>query len=399
MTNQAVPRLGSYAGPSVFRYGFRPFFLGASIWAIVAIFLWMGILHGGLDLPTASPPVLWHTHELLFGYLTAAVAGFLLTAIPNWTGQLPLRGWPLAALAALWLAGRVAVAASATIGPFLAAAIDLSFLAVLLMVVLREILSGKNWRNLPMVVALLLLLVANALTHLGPILSNAADQYGIRLGIATITMLIALIGGRIIPSFTRNWLKKRGAAALPAGFGTVDRLALLATLIAMIAWIALPDTTATGWMLVLVATAHAYRMSCWRPGATLAEPLLAVLHLGYAWLPLAFLLLGFGALGLVSATAGLHALTVGAMGTMTLAVMTRATLGHTGRELKANSATTAIFVLITFAAITRVLASLFLGTGPGLINISSVFWILAFGLFVGVYGPILLRPAQSGLRT
>ena len=404
MTNQAsvrtaVPRLGGYKGPAILRYGFRPFFLAAAVWAIVTVTVWIGILHGAIHLPIASAPLDWHIHEMLFGYLVAAVAGFLLTAIPNWTGKLPLRGWPLAGLALLWLAGRIASSMSAILGPPLTALIDLSFLCILALVVLREIASGKNWRNLPMVAALLALLVANALTHLGPASELAREEIGQRLGIATIALLIGLIGGRIIPSFTSNWLKKRAAKPLPRPFDGVDRFALLVTLASLAAWTAAPQTLLTGLLMFVAAIANAYRLSRWRPSAVLTEPLLVVLHLGYLWLPIGFLLTGLAAFGAITSSAGVHALTVGAMGTMTLAVMTRATLGHTGRELMATPSTTAVFAMITVAAAARVLAALMPVYAAIFQSIASLLWIGAFATFLLVYGPMLVRPARPGLRT
>ncbi len=390
-----TPRLAQFNGPALLLYGFRPFFLAAGIWAPLAIVLWVGTLHGGLAIPTDAALVTWHGHELLFGYATAAVAGFLLTAIPNWTGKLPLRGWPLGGLAALWLAGRLAVSTSASLGPGLTAAIDLSFMAALLVLVLREIITGKNWRNLPMVGALLLLLVANLLTHLDKLGGGPLSEMGMRLGMATIAALIALVGGRIIPSFTRNWLKKRGHSSLPATFGQLDRVALLVLLAALIAWTAAPATVTTAFLGAAAAVMHFARLARWRGLATLREPLLWVLHLGYLWLPIGLALVSLGALGLLQSSTGIHALTVGAVGTMTLAVMTRATRGHTGRQLTADAGTTAIFVCITLAAISRVVAALAPSLYGTLVNGAALFWTVAFVLFLVFYAPMLVRPGQG----
>ncbi len=381
--------------PTLLLYGFRPFFLAAGIWSLLAMVIWIGLLETGLTLPIATDPVTWHVHELLFGYLTAAIAGFLLTAIPNWTGRLPIRGWPLGALAALWSMGRLASLFSAEFGPTFTAAIDLSFLAALLALVLREIVTGRNWRNLPMVGAVFLLFIANLLTHLDELAGGAAGQIGLRLGIATVTALIALIGGRIIPSFTRNWLKKTDDQRLPATFGATDRLAILLLIAALAAWITAPDTLVTALLSALAAAAHFVRLLRWRGERVLGEPLLWILHLGYLWLPVGLGLLSLGAAGLASTTAGVHALTAGAMGTMTLAVMTRATRGHTGNELTAGPRTTAVFVFITIAAGSRVVASLFGGSYGLLLNGAALFWILAFGLFLVLYAPMLLGQTRS----
>ena len=221
-----IPRYRPFHGPALLRQGFRPFFLGAGVWALAAMLLWIGALQGYLTLPTAFDPVGWHAHEMIFGFVAAAVAGFLLTAIPNWTGRMPLQGIPLGLLFAVWLAGRLAVCGSAWIGAAVAAALDLSFLGLLLGVVLREILAGRNWRNLPMPIALGGLLAANALTHADAVGIAATGPLGQRLGIGIAILLIGLIGGRVIPSFTQNWLKKRGDTRLPARFGALDRMAL-----------------------------------------------------------------------------------------------------------------------------------------------------------------------------
>jgi uncharacterized protein involved in response to NO len=218
-----IPRYRPFEGPALLRQGFRPFFLGAGIWSLATMLLWIPVLHGYVSIPTAFDPVGWHAHEMLFGFVVAAIAGFLLTAIPNWTGRMPLQGVPLAALVAAWLAGRAAVLGSAWIGGGTTAALDLSFLALLLAVVLREILAGRNWRNLPIPVVLGGLLVANALTHADAVGLAATGQLGQRLSIAIVILLISLVGGRIIPSFTLNWLKKRGESNLPASFSALDR--------------------------------------------------------------------------------------------------------------------------------------------------------------------------------
>lgn len=387
-----IPRYRPFQGPVLFRQGFRPFFLGAGLWALAALLLWLVVLQGAVALPTTFGPAAWHAHEMIFGFAAAAIAGFLLTAIPNWTGRMPLQGLPLMLLAGAWLAGRAAMATSALIGPGLAAALDLSFLAALLLIVLREIVSGRNWRNLPMPVALFGLLLANALTHLEAIGGAAVGGLGERLGIAVILMLISLVGGRIIPSFTRNWLAKRAETRLPAAFGLFDRISLAIVIAALGSWVVAPDEWVTGAILLAAGIASFARLLRWRGYRTLPEPLVWSLHLGFAWLPLGLCLLGLGVFlpGLVPSTAGLHALTAGAIGSMTLAVMTRATLGHTGRSLAADGWTTAIYVSIAAAAALRVAAPIALaGYGP-LLWASGLLWSTAFGLFTVHYGRMLL---------
>jgi uncharacterized protein involved in response to NO len=393
-----IPRYRRHDGPALLSAGFRPFFLGAAVWAAIAIPLWLIVFAGGEALPSDLPALVWHVHEMVFGYGAAVVAGFLLTAIPNWTGRMPLQGSPLLALVLLWLAGRAAVLSSAAIGPAAAAVIDLAFPLAFLGVVAREILKGRNWRNLPMVAALLSLFVGNLLVHLGALGFADAADLGNRLGIATLLMLISLVGGRIIPSFTRNWLaRERPQEAVPAPFDMFDRIALAATLVALALWVAAPYSRATAAAALVAGAALLIRLARWQGTATLGEPLLVVLHLGYFWLGLGLALLGFVrfAPGL-SQTAALHTLTIGAIGTMTLAVMSRASLGHTGRPLKAGPLTIAIYVLVTAAAILRVLAPL-AGTGHmATIELSGAAWSGAFGLFALAYAPVWTLPRVTG---
>lgn len=388
----AVPRYRPYAGPALFRQGFRPFFLAAGLWAVLAVPLWLLVFQGTLELPSAHAPAAWHAHEMIFGYAAAVIAGFLLTAIPNWTGRLPLQGLPLAALFSVWLFGRVAVAASDVIGAAPAAVVDLAFLAILLAVVLREIVAGRNWRNLPMVLALVVLIAANGLTHLAAFGLADSGAAGERLGIAVIVLLICLVGGRIIPSFTRNWLAKRGASALPAAFGSFDRLTLLITLAGLATWVTAETHFVTGALLLAAGVLNIARLVRWQGRQTGAEPLVWSLHLGFFWVPLGLLLLSLGIFlpDRLPATAGLHALTVGAIGSMTLAVMTRATLGHAGRRLAADRSTMAIYFAINAAAALRIASTVAVGTYLPLLWSSAVLWIVAFGIFAVVYGRIHL---------
>jgi uncharacterized protein involved in response to NO len=381
---------------AIFAYGFRPFFLLAGLSAMLGLGVWLAGLGGVLAVPTDFTPLMWHAHEMLFGFTVAAIAGFLLTAIPNWTGRLPLQGGALLGLALLWLAGRLAVATSAVLGTWLAAVIDLAFLAVLLFVVAREIVAGKNWRNLPILAGIGTLLVANGLMHAEALDVGAFAAAGWRLAISMAIFLIALIGGRIVPSFTRNWLAKRPGEAMPASFGRLDRVALGATVLALAAWTALSGPGAAA-LAAIAAVLNAIRLSRWRGYRSLADPLVLVLHVGYAWVPLGLGLLALAqGTDLVPESAAVHGLTAGAIGTMTLAVMTRATRGHTGRPLRADAGTTAVFVLVTISAVARIAASVWVEGYDLLIWIAGTAWIAAFGSFLALYGPMLLRPRIDG---
>lgn len=391
-TTGPVPRLRTDTGPALLSYGFRPFFLLAAGWAALALVLWMAAFLGLISLPTAFDPLSWHSHEMLFGFATAAVAGFVLTAVPNWTGRLPLQGKPLLILVAVWVAGRAAVATSGLIGDRTAAVIDSAFLALLLAAVAREIIVGRNWRNLPIVAALAALCGTNIAFHIGA-LSSGDTAAAARLAIAVLILLICLIGGRIIPSFTRNWLAKRGEGRLPASFTGFDRIALAVTLVAMACWSYAPQSSLTGVAAAGAAACNLARLARWAGQRTTPEPLLWILHIAFLWIPVGLALLAITAFGgAVPPSAGLHALTGGAIASMILAVMTRATLGHTGRDLHAGPGTTVIYLLILAAGITRVGASLEPGLFMPLLMTSAIAWVAAFGVFLGVFGPMLVRP-------
>src|SRR5262245_3411054 len=388
----ALARRRDYAGPALFSYGFRPFFLGGALWSAAGILLWVRQFFGEISLSFAISPLDWHMHEMLFGYVAAVIAGFLLTAIPNWTGRLPVCGWPLAALALLWLAGRAAMFLSASIGGVAAAAIDVSFLVVLAAVALREIVAGRNWRNLRVLTALGMLVAGNIVWHV-ELLRGGVGHYGVRIAVASVIALIMLIGGRIVPSFTRNWLVRMNPGRLPSPFARFDAVALVLGVVALAAWVAIEPHPLLGIALVLAGVLHAVRLARWAGDRTLADRLVLVLHVAYAFIPLGFLLLGASMLWpqAIAASAGIHAWTVGAVGLMTLAVMTRATLGHTGRPLAASTGTQAIYLCALTAAVFRVAAALL--SWPDLMHLAAVAWIAAFAGFAAIYGPLLIaRP-------
>jgi len=397
MGRVAIPRYSSTSAPALLAQGFRPFFFLGALWAAVAMIAWLLVLSGNIELPSVFAPVAWHAHEMLYGFVAAVVAGFLLTAIPNWTGRMPLQGAPLLGLVLLWLAGRLAMATSSWIGGTAAALVDVGFLAVLFLAVSREIVAGRNWRNLPMASAVFALLVSNAVAHAEALEWTSDQGLGWRLGVAVPVMLIGLIGGRVIPSFTRNWLAKRSSTQLPASFGAVDTSALATTGLALVLWVASPESQLTAAILVIAAAFHAVRLARWCGHRSLAEPLVWVLHLAYAWLPAGLGLLAAALWTEGSQTLAIHALTAGAIGTMTLAVMTRATLGHTGRALRADVSTTAIYAAVTLAALTRLAAAAHPEHMFAFLVASAVFWIMAFGGFAVIYGRYLLRVRSPAL--
>jgi uncharacterized protein involved in response to NO len=377
--------------PPLLTQGFRPFFLAAGVWSAAALALWTVMLVTGMTLPSRFDPLTWHIHEMLFGFVTAAIAGFLLTATPNWTKRLPVSGGSLALLAALWLSGRIACLVSTAVPPWITVAADLSFPMVLVAVVVREIIAGRNWRNLPMVAPVIVLGMANLLMHLEADGIAVPSGLGWRLGLAAVLVLISVVAGCIVPSFTRNWLAKRRSTALPAGHGWIDRVALGILHAGLIFWAVLPAFRPVGLLLLLGAALNLWRLLRWRGAATAAEPLLLILHIGYAWLVLGVALLGLSTLdaGLPQSIA-IHALTAGAIGTMILAVMTRATRGHVGRELSADRITSLIYILATLAAMTRIAAAFSTAWSMPILVTSASLWIAAFGSFVLGYGPMLL---------
>jgi len=382
--------------PAFLTLGFRPFFLLAAIWAAFAMILWLAVLTGVLMVPSAFDPVSWHAHEFLFGYLGAVVAGFLLTAVPNWTGRPPIRGTSLGALVFVWLIGRIAVTTSLYWPASVVAVLDLIFPVLLAILVLREIIAGRNWRNLIIVGLLGMQIVANLIFHIEAAQGGfAAQGYGLRLGLAAGVMMIAVIGGRIVPAFTRNWLMKRGPGRLPVPPMTrFDAIGLLVLLAALLAWVIAPDHKVSAAALILAGLLHAARLARWAGERTFSEPLIWVLHLAYAFVPLGALAIGVA--GLVAdpaaQVAAQHLWMAGAIGLMTLAVMTRASLGHTGRALVAGPGTTAAYLAVLASVALRVAAVLWPEAASQLHALSALFWIAGFAGFAVKFAPLMLRP-------
>lgn len=376
----------AYTGPALFSYGFRPLFLLAGSFAAFVLPLWMLVWTGQVTLGGPFSPTNWHIHELLFGYTSAVVAGFLFTAIPNWTGRMPTRGWPLMASAAMWMIGRLAVAGMLGLGPVAVMVLDCAFLLAIGSMVTVEIIAGRNWSNLRVVVPVLLYLAANVTFHLEAMQMGSA-AYGRRLGFAMVVLLIGLIGGRIIPSFTRNWLAKQGPGPMPVPFGRFDAACLLLTLGAFLSWVGLPEARLTGVALILTGAIQALRLVRWRGWRVWRSALLLMLHLAYAFIPAGMFALGLSVLGGVPGVVGLHLLGIGAIGGMTLAVMMRASLGHTGRELQAGRALTMAFGCVFLAALVRVAVP----SSSGL-WVAATLWTCGFAIFAVRLAPVLALP-------
>lgn len=387
-----VPRGIDRSGPAILSYGFRPFFLLAGLFAMIDMVLWIGALSGFWSVGGEAGPIAWHAHEMVFGYGAAALCGFVLTAVPNWTGRLPVSGLPLLGLVILWLGGRLLMLAPWWLGEVVSAAADALFLPILAYVVAREVVIGRNWQNLRVAAVIGILAALNIAFHIATLMGQDEGMV-IRLAVAMFIVLITQIGGRIVPSFTRNYLARAGEAKFPRPAGNLDQVTLAATLVAGLYWAVLP----AGWPTAVLASAAAglqvIRLAGWRGRATLGEPLLAVLHIGYGFVPLGFAAIAAASLGLLSQPSALHVWTAGAIGMMTYAMMTRATRGHTGRPLSASAPTQAGYVCLFAVAVSRPLAELAPAFYHIILGVSALAWIAAFGLFVVEYAPMLLAPS------
>jgi len=383
---------------ALFAYGFRPFFLAVGASALVLVPWWAGSFAFGVPLGSAWPPTLWHAHEMLFGFIAAAIAGFLLTAVPSWTGQRGFAGRPLMLLAALWLLGRVLVESSAFWPLPVVAVVDLAFLPALVALVAQPLLRSQN-RNTPLLVVLGLLWATHAVFYWALAARDAAHAaQALAVGIDIVLVLATVVGGRIVPAFTSSGLKARGdATALRAWRWITPVVIGLMAAVAIVDAVR-PDGAVAGWIAAVAALAQALRLLQWRTPRTLRMPIVWVLHLAYAWLAVG---LGLKALALLDgagvAAFWLHALTIGALATMILAVMTRATLGHTGRPIVAPAAIAVAYLLLAAAAVVRVFGLLWWRQSyPAVIVVSALLWTAAFAVFVAVFAPMLWSPRVDG---
>jgi uncharacterized protein involved in response to NO len=374
--------------------GFRPFFLLGALAMAASVLAWIPLLLGIFEMPTAFSLRDWHVHAMIFGGIPALVAGFALTAVSNWTGRPPVAGRTLLLLVLLWLAGRIAVSASAIIGAGPAAAIDLLFPTALTVVIGFEVVAARNYRNLRVVGVIGLLGLANAAFHAEASLFGHAE-YATRAAVAIVLVLIMLVGGRIIPAFTRNWLSARKSPRLPAAFSKLDAAAMAASVTALALWIAAPFALASAAGLLLAGLLNAWRMARWSGMQTRAEPLLSILHLGFAMIPLGFIAVATSILapGLVDPGAALHAWTMGAFGVMTLAVMMRASRGHCGQALAAGKREIAIICLVLLGVAARILAPYAEGATVQTLELAALAWALAYlGFAAGYARMLLIRP-------
>jgi uncharacterized protein involved in response to NO len=376
--------------------GFRPFFLLAALFAVVAVPLWLFVVHGTVATPPYLDPTTFHAHEMLHGYTVAVLAGFLLTAVANWTQRETATGPRLLALTSLWIAGRVAMLASGTLTPVVVAALDLSFLPALIFVLARPLLAANSRRNWVMLGILGALWLANAAVHLGALgwLSEGVGRRANAAALNLIAFVTLLMAARIFPMFTKNATGVTSIRSLPR----LDRAALAALLLAAVLELLVPSSRGTGVMFGAAGLLAMARSARWGARHAWRNPLLWSLHVGHAWLCLGLLLRGASILGApLLRSLAIHALTVGAVGGLTLGMMARVALGHTGRMLVAPRAMLVAFLAVNLAALVRCFGPLVMPADyMKVITVSGCLWALAFMIFLFTYTPVLLRPRVDG---
>jgi len=385
---QTISQDRHYQGPAFWSYGFRPFFMSAGVFAAVAIPIWVLMITGTENMVFHYAPRDWHVHEMVFGFLASVITGFLLTAMPNWTERPPLRGLPLMLLWAIWLVGRLASTAP-WFSPLVSALGDSVFLVIVAGIVWREILAAKAWDRLPMGALISLFASANLVFH-GLFLNHAATDVAERMALVLIMVLLALIGGKITPGFTEDFFIQEGVSKQPAPFSRFDGFSVLVVGLAGLVWMINLGAGVTGGTFVAAGVIHLIRLRRWYGWLTWREPLVLIMHVGYGWLAMSFLILGGAILGVgMHVEEAVHALTTGAVGVMTLAVMTRASLGHTGRIKHAGPLTVLIYLLVNLGAMLRVFGPSLTLSGDVIIGVAAGCWSGAYLLFVVGYGHIL----------
>ena len=389
----AAPSARPLEGAPLLRLGFRPFYLEAAAFAALSIPLWVAIVLGKVALPMTMPPLLWHAHEMLFGFAAAVIVGFLLTAGKAWTGLATPRGASLGALALLWLAAR----AAALVAPYpLYAALDMLLLPLVAGLLAAVLLRAGNRRSLPLAGILLLLAGANATFHLGSLgLIDVAPMTALHAGLALIVMIETVMGGRVIPAFTLSAtpglkLRLRPRLEMPT---------LTLTTLGLACWVLAPPGPLPAVALGLAAVLQLHRLLIWQPFVTGRRPILWVLHAAYAWIPIGLALLALAELGLLGVSAGVHALAVGATGGLVIGMITRTARGHTGRPLRVSQAEVAAYALVLATALLRVLVPIITPSSvpyAAPLIAAAVAWCGAFGLYLWVFTPWLLSARLDG---
>ena len=380
-------------------YAFRPFFLLGSLCTIIVMLLWIMALAGVGPVATYMNPMLWHAHEMLFGFVMAIVAGFVMTAVAMWTGRERLHGAPLGWLVAAWFAGRFAMALAGFLPVGLVASLDLVFPVLLSFFFAREVIAAGNRRNLVIVAVIVVIAILDVLYHVGAAGNQAGsglDRIALLLMIHVVLVLITAIAGRIVPNFTAGWLRGQGRdqeGRLPLSTAPVEMAVIVLTVITGFAATFAPTSLLTGIVAIATAGVHAFRLSRWNGLATRSEPLLFMLHVAYLWLPIGYALIAWSAFqSSYPASVALHALTMGGIGSMILAMTTRVGLGHTGRPLHAARLTVIAYIVLTLAIVARLLGPLIGPQYMRSVEVAAVGWIVTFAIFIWVYWPILTQP-------
>jgi len=392
-----MSRLKPVDPKTLFSYAFRPFFLLAGVWAIVAIARWMMIVNGAASPPFGINPVYWHGHEMIVGFALAVVAGFILSAVATWTGRPAVNGLAVVWLVVTWLLGRVAVYYTGAIPLVAGILLDMLFPLTLCVFAGREIFGARNKRNYKVVLITVVIAALNFLYHLGVAgVIQGAEYIAIYLLIHGIVLLVALIGGRVVPNFTANWLRGQGITKLPKNNALIDRMAITLTILVGFAVIFFPDRTTLGYLAMSAAVLHAVRVSQWRGLKTTRNPLLFVMHVAYWWLPIGYAMMSLASFGWAfTPTGAMHALTMGGIGGMILAMITRVSLGHTGRALHASRLTVVAYVVLMVAVVIRIAGRWNAESYLTMLNLAAVGWCLAFAIFLWVYWPVLTQPAAD----
>ncbi len=375
-------------------YAFRPFFLLGSLFAIIVMVLWILALTGRGPIALYSNPTAWHAHEMLFGFVMAVIGGFVMTAVAMWTGRTRLHGAPLGWLVLAWLMGRLVMVGVAVTPGLLVTVADMLFPLLLVFFFAREVIAAGNKRNYIIVGVVGLMAVLNLAYHAGAggYLSGI-ERPALMLMIHVVLVLVTAIAGRIVPSFTANWFRGQGIERSPVSTMPVELATLVLTAVTGVAATFAPVSSVTGVLAVMTAALHAFRLSRWNGLSAVAEPLLLVLHVAYFWLPVGYALVACTAFGMpYPPSLALHALTMGAISSIILAMTTRVSLGHTGRPLHAARLTVVAYIVLTLAIVVRLLGPLAGQQYMLTVEIAAVGWIATFAIFLWVYWPVLTGP-------